>query len=72
MSSSLQARWLQAGVLQRLLPEAQASQTTQKILIVQLVLNGSGLIDEPCLIFFPDAFGSSDLLAPQYCTGGHK
>jgi hypothetical protein len=35
MSSSLQARWLQAGVLQRLLPEAQASQliqATQKIL----------------------------------------
>jgi len=35
MSSSLQARWLQARVLQRLLPEAQASrfiQATQKIL----------------------------------------
>ena len=35
MSSSLQARWLQAGVLQRLLPEAQARQliqATKKIL----------------------------------------
>jgi len=35
MSSSLQARWLQARVLQRLLPEAQARQliqATQKIL----------------------------------------
>jgi len=37
MSSSLQARWIQAGVLQRLLPEAQACQTAQKILITSWV-----------------------------------
>jgi hypothetical protein len=43
MSSSLQARWLQARVLQRLLPEAQASQliqAAQKILIQYLSLFG--------------------------------